>query len=228
MQGKSNEIPATQRLIKMLNIKGCVVVADALNCQKETAKAIISQEADYLLSVKDNHPTLHENILEYFQDAELQGTMHKHFSLEKSRERIEKRTAYVSNDVDWLKFNHNWAELCCFGAIHKVTTTSKTTSSEWHYYISSKEMTPENLLLHARNEWSVETMHWLLDVHFNEDSCRVQEEAVQKILNIIRKIVLNAIRNYQLQLPKKRACSHVMLDCLIDPLFIYTVCNCQN
>ena len=89
-------------------------------------------------------------------------------------------------------------------------------------------MTPENLLLHARNEWSVETMHWLLDVHFNEGSCRVREEAVQRILNIIRKIVLNAICNYQLQLPKKRACSHVMLDCLIDPLFIYTVCNCQN
>ena len=75
VQGKSNEIPATQRLIKMLNIKGCVVVADALNCQKETAKAIISQKADYLLSVKDNHPTLHEDILEYVQDAKLQGKM---------------------------------------------------------------------------------------------------------------------------------------------------------
>ena len=95
-----------------------------LKLSKETAKAIISQKADYLLSVKDNLPTLHEDILEYVQDAELQGTMHKHFSLEKSRERIEKLTAYVSNDVDWLKSNYNWAELCCFGAIHKVITTS--------------------------------------------------------------------------------------------------------
>jgi predicted transposase YbfD/YdcC len=74
-KGKSNEIPAVQRLIKMLKLKGCVVVADALNCQKETAKAILGQGADYLLSVKDNQPNLKKDIEDYVQDEDLRKSM---------------------------------------------------------------------------------------------------------------------------------------------------------
>ena len=220
VEGKSNEIPAVQRLIKMLKLKGCVVVADALNCQKDTAKAILDQGADYLLSVKDNQPNLKKDIEDYVQDDHLRKTMKTLTVREKNRERIEKRTAFVTDDVSWLDPEGNWTQLRCIGSINTQFTTKKGITNEWHYYISSKVLTAEELLNHARAEWSVETMHWLLDVHFNEDSCRVQDENVQQILNIVRKIVLNSMRIYRDNCCPKRTFSSLMLDCLVDPLFI--------
>jgi len=228
VSGKSNEIPATQRLIKMLKIKGCVVVADALNCQKATATAIIEQGADYLLSVKANHSNLKQDIEDFVQDEYLRATMETASTLEKNRERIEKRTAFVSSNIDWLSFKNDWDCLYCIGAINTKFTTKTSTSNEWHYYISSKALTPEELLKHARAEWSVESMHWLLDVHFGEDNCRIQNENAQKVLNMIRKIAINSIRFFRDKTSSKRPFSNIMLDCLIDPTFILDICSYQN
>jgi predicted transposase YbfD/YdcC len=228
VESKSNEIPAVQRLIKILNIKGFMVVADALNCQKDTAAAIIKKEADYLLSVKDNHPTMKQEIEEYVQDESLRVKMDTMTTSEKSRDRIEKRTAYTTSDIDWFADKDEWAKLACFGAIHTRFTTKKGTSNEWHYYISSKNLTAAELLRHARAEWSVETMHWLLDVRFGEDYCRIQNENIQKNLNIIRKIVINAMRVYKTATNSQRPFTNLMLDCLIDPSFIFQILNSQN
>jgi predicted transposase YbfD/YdcC len=228
VDGKSNEIPAVQRLIKMLKIKGCMVVADALNCQKDTVTAILEQGADYLLSVKDNQPNLKKDIEDYIQDEQLRKHMNTASTQEKSRERVEKRTAVVTNDIDWLDPEGVWEGLCCIGAINTQFTTKTGTSNEWHYYISSKVLTAEELLKHARAEWSVETMHWLLDVHFGEDFCRVQDENVQMVLNIIRKIVLNALREFKEKTKSKRAFTSLMLDCLIEPAIILKIVNEQN
>lgn len=222
---KSNEIPATQRLIKTLKLKGSVVVADALNCQKDTATAIITQKADYLLSVKDNQPTLKRDIEDFVQDADLQKNMETAFTKEKNRGRIEKRTGFVSHDVKWLKKDHDWEKLVCFGAIHSEFESKNGKSSEWHYFISSKLLTPEELLKHARAEWSVETMHWLLDVHFKEDECRVQEESVQKVLNMLRKVVINHLRRYKEVTGTKSAFTHIMMDCSIDIGHIQDICG---
>jgi len=220
VDGKSNEIPAVQRLIKMLKLKGCVVVADALNCQKDTAKAILEQDADYLLNVKDNQPTLKKDIEDYVREERLRKSMETLSVREKNRERVEKRTAFVTTDISWLDPEKNWAGLCCIGAINTQFTTKAGTSNEWHYYISSKPLSAEELLKRSRAEWSVETMHWLLDVHFSEDSCRIQDENAQQILNIIRKIVLNSLRVYRDKFCPKRSFSSLMLDCLVDPTFI--------
>ena len=214
---KSNEIPAVRVLIKLLNIKGCLVVADALNCQKETAKEIVVSEADYLLSVKDNQKNLKQDIEDYVWDNKLRQTMDKKTTCEKNRGRIEKRTAYVIDDINWLYGKDEWANLACIGAINTQTTTSKGTTNEWHYYISSRNLTAENLLNHVRLEWSVESMHWLLDVHFCEDFCRVEDKNIQQTLNIIRKIVLNSIKIYKKENNINRSLSNIMLDCLIDP-----------
>ena len=84
-------------------------------------------------------------------------------------------------------------------------------------YISSRSLTAAELLKHARLEWSVETMHWLLDVHFGEDFCRVEDKHVQQSLNIIRKIVLNSIRVYKENTGDKHPFSKLMFDCLLEP-----------
>ena len=100
VESKSNEIPAVQRLIKILDIKGFMVVADALNCQKDTAAAVIEKEADYLLSVKDNHPTMKQEIEDYVQNEGLRETMDTASTNEKNRDRIERRIAYTTSDIE--------------------------------------------------------------------------------------------------------------------------------
>jgi len=215
VKDKSNEIPAMRELLEMLEINGCLVVADALHCQKETAKAIIEKKADYLLNVKDNQGALKQDIEEYVQDDFLRKTMDTYTTCEKNSGRVERRTAYTSCDTGWLP-DKEWAGLNCIGAVNTQFTTKKGTTNEWHYYISSRKLTAEELLKRARLEWSVETMHWLLDVHFHEDFCRVEDRNVQQNLNMIRKIALNSIRDYKEKTGLKSAISKIMLGCLID------------
>jgi predicted transposase YbfD/YdcC len=222
---KSNEIPAVRELIELLNIEGCMVVADALNCQKETAKAIIKAKADYLLDVKDNHATLKEDIEDYIQDDDLRKTMDTAETFEKNRERLERRTAFVASDIEWLHNKKEWEKLTCIGAINTRFTTEKGTSNEWHYYISSRQLTAEQLLKYARSEWSVETMHWLLDVHFAEDFCRVEDKDVQQNLNIIHKMVLNSIKLHKEKNCIKQSFSKIMFDCLLEPNNILAFSN---
>ena len=225
--GKSNEIPAVRELLGELKINGCIVVADALNCQKQTAKAVVERKADYLLCVKDNQQTLKQDIEDYVQDATLQDSMDKEVRTEKSRNRIEKRTAFVTNDIGWIFWKEEWEGLKCIGAIHTEFEVKGRKTSEWHYYISSRELTAGELLHHARMEWSVECMHWLLDVHFGEDFCRVEDKNVQQNLNMLRKFAINIIKRYKERSKSKRAISKIMLDCLLDPSFIGNVI-CEN
>lgn len=214
---KSNEIPAVQELLKTLNIKGKTVVADALNCQKETAEIIVNQGSDYLLSVKDNQPSLKKDIEDYIQDKVLQNEMDCEKKTEKNHGRVETRTAYVTSDIDWLEQKTEWKQLVCIGAIHTEFRSKKGESSEWHYYISSRELTAKELLHHARMEWAVESMHWLLDVHFEEDWCRVEDRTVQQNLNVFRKSAINLIKLFKSNTLSKKPISQIMLDCLLNP-----------
>jgi predicted transposase YbfD/YdcC len=223
VRDKSNEIPAVQELLELLDIAGCLVVADALNCQKDTAKVIVAGQADYLLSVKDNQPTLKRDIEDYVQDVSLRKTMDSFERTEKNRGRLERRTAYVTEDIDWLCGGKQWEGLACIGAVRTRFTGKQGSRENWHYYISSRKLTADELLKHARLEWSVESMHWLLDVHFAEDFCRVEDENVQQNLNIIRKIALNNVRLFKDKKNNKRPLSKIMFDCLLEPSFLLSV-----
>ena len=102
-----------------------MVVADALNCQKETANIIIEQEANYLLCVKDNLPNLKENIADFIQDITLPNTMRITSKNRKNYRRIEKRTAYITDKIEWLEQRAEWNHLCCIGTIHTEFETKK-------------------------------------------------------------------------------------------------------
>jgi predicted transposase YbfD/YdcC len=216
VEDKSNEIPAVRELIGILDISGCMIVADAMHCQKETAKAILGGKADYLLSAKDNRQTLKEEIEDYVQDEGLRKTMDSFSSIKKQGGRIERRVAYSTGDTEWLFGKEEWPGLVCVGAVNTQFTTKKGVTNEWHYYISSRGLTAEALLKHARLEWSVESMHWLLDMHFGEDFCRVEDKNVQENLNIVRKIALNSVKTYKENSKSKNALSRIMFDCLLD------------
>lgn len=223
VEGKSNEIPAIKELLEELEISGCVIVADALNCQKKTAKAVMDKGADYVLSAKDNQENLKKAIEDYVQDKKLQTRMDTVMKLEKNRGRIEKRTAFTTQDIGWMTEKAEWEGMSCIGAVHTEFERKGKKTSEWHYYISSRNLTAKELLHYARMEWSVETMHWLLDVDFEEDFCRIEDKNVQQNLNILRKLAINLIKRYKEKSALKRPLSKIMFDCLLDSSFILDV-----
>ena len=217
VESKSNEISAVQRLITELEISGCMVVADALNCQIQTAQAIIDAKADYLLSVKGNQKDLMDDIAAYVQDEKLRSKMDSITKTETGHGRVETRSAYTSDDVSWQPGGRNWPELKCIGAIHTRFETKKGVTQKWHYYISSKALSAQELLHHARTEWSVESMHWLLDVHFDEDRCRVQSKNIQRNLNMLHKMALNIIRIHKRETQSKLPLNGIMFRALMNP-----------
>jgi len=214
VEQKKNEIPAFRELLELLDISGAIVVADALNCQKKTAKAIVEKGGDYLLSVKKNQRLLFEDIDDYFKLEPKK--FDKCTKIEKNGNRIEKRTAWVYDDFEKTDEMKKWKDLCCIGVIRTEFDTKKGKTEELHYYISSAPLTPENLLKHARLEWGVESMHWLLDVHFNEDRCTARDRNTQLTLNILRKIVLNLLKEYKTKTGTQSPYSGIMADCLFD------------
>jgi predicted transposase YbfD/YdcC len=209
---KTGEITAFRELLDMLDVKGAVIVADALHCNVKSAQAVVSAEADYLFSVKDNTPTLKEDIELYVHEEHLDKVV----KVEKNGGRIEKRTAYATQDTDWLDGKEHWKNLTSIGAIHTEFEKDGKRSSEWHYYISSAKLDAQSLLRHARLEWSVESMHWLLDVHFREDKTLVWDMNVQKILNIMRKIALNLAKYYKQSTKSKHPISGILKRNLFD------------
>jgi len=226
---KSNEIPAVRQLIRMLDVKGSTIVADALHCQHETVNEILDAGADYVLSVKKNQSNLYEDIAEMidFKQADKCESnttpLEKETKIEKGHGRIDKRTALVTHEVEWLMDRGNWTGVQTIGAI--------ITPSEIRLYISSRKLTPAELLNFTRKEWSVESMHWQLDVIFNEDRATLHEANSQKTLNILRKTVLNVLRifrdNYYPKLNMvdiSRKCLHDS-DVLIDVLRKFYNCH---
>ena len=122
----------------------------------------------------------------------------------------------MCHEIDWLDGHEDWKNLSCIGAIHREFEKTGKKSSEWHYYISSKPLTAKELLFHARLEWGVEAMHWLLDVHFAEDKTRVWDMNVQKLLNIMRKISLNLAKEYKAKTQSPQPMSGILKRNLFD------------
>ena len=216
VEGKSNEIPAVRELLKELDVRGCVVVADALNCQEETAKEILKGGADYLLCVKGNQKNTRQPIAEYLRDESHQAEIDTVTREEKNRGRREKRTAYATTNVAWFP-GKKWPELAFVGAIHREFEYGNKKTDEWHYYISSRKLTAQELLHRSRMEWSVESMHWILDVQFDEDNCRVEDDHVQRNLNILRKLAINLVKLFKEKERLKKPLSHIMFDSLLEP-----------
>ncbi|MCL1919448.1 MAG: ISAs1 family transposase [Peptococcaceae bacterium] len=190
---RTDEITAVRELLELLDIKGTIVVADALHCHKKTAESVLLADADYLFVVKDNQPSLKDDLELFFSQPP--GLLESHATVEKNGGRLECRNAYVSHAVG--NIGENWANLRSIGAIRRHFEKGETITSEWHYYISSAPLTAEQLLHHARAEWQIESMHWILDVHFREDKTGIGNMNTQKTMNILRKITLNLLREFK-------------------------------
>lgn len=200
---KSNEIPAVPELLKSLTLAGCIVTLDAMHCQKETAKAIIEQNADYVLSAKGNQRTLQNHLSKQFEEAldkveerMAEGTLDYFETQETGHGREEIRRAWSSSEVGQWKGEKDWPNLASIGMIERERTLKGKMSYECAYFISSLEMDAEKLANAVRGHWGIENqVHWVLDVAFNEDQSRIRLENGAENFSILRKIALNLLRS---------------------------------
>jgi predicted transposase YbfD/YdcC len=210
---KSNEITAIPELLKLLDINGCIVTTDAMGCQKEIAETIVDKNSDYVLAVKGNQKLFYDEIKEYFDDAVQTGFKDISYSctrsFDKGHGRRDTREYYVTEDIDWLSTRKEWKNLKSIGlAIRKSEQKGKITV-EKRYYISSLPANAVKFSNAVRKHWGVESMHWVLDVVFDEDSNRTRKEHSPENLTLLRKFALNILRNIETEKtmsgPRKRA-----------------------
>lgn len=188
---KSNEITAIPVLLQALAIKGCLVSIDAMGCQKDIAGTIVSCGADYLLAVKNNQPTLRAAIEDAFADVPVQGFEHT----ERSHGRTVLQHAQVIAHTGHVDTT-SWPGCQCMGRIVSLRITGNNRQVlETRYYISSAALDHQALYAAARNHWRIENnLHWSLDVLFREDASKVCKDNGPQNLALIRKIILNLVR----------------------------------
>ena len=190
---KSNEITAVPKLLEMLRLKGTIVTADALNCQRAIAQQIVDQGGDYALALKGNQGTLHDDVVLYLDDPASKTIAAKPV-VEGDHGRIETRTATVSTDIAWLIKDHQWPGLAAVGKVERLRETAGKTTSETAYYLLSAPLTPERFNEVVRSHWGVENrLHWRLDVVMNEDQTGPVWETSHN-LAVLRHMALNVMQ----------------------------------
>jgi predicted transposase YbfD/YdcC len=197
---KSNEIPEVPRLLEMLAITGCIVTADAMNCQKQTVQQVIDQDADYVLDVKGNQGRLCAAVQELFEYAREQGyeDCDYHQTVDKGHGRIETRECWAISDPDYLGYLPDldqWAGLSSIAMIRSERRQGGEATVKWRYFISSLESDAQLILNAVRTHWEIENqVHWVLDVVFGEDDSRIRKGQAPQNFAVIRHIALNLLR----------------------------------
>lgn len=207
VEAKENEIVAIPRLLRLLDLSGATLTIDAMGCQTAIAAAIVEEGGHYVLQVKGNHPTLHSQIAGFFADASREQRamddpapqVHEAVETDSGHGRIEVRRCSLSHDLSWIEGAANWAGL---NAISKVERTreNKATgecSHEVSYYlVSNPEVRADQLNTLIRAHWAIEnSLHWTLDMTFNEDRSPVRKGNAAENLALIRRVALNLLRS---------------------------------
>lgn len=197
---KSNEITAIPELVKLLQLKGCLVTIDAMGCQRDIAQTLVDAGADYLLAVKGNQEMLCEDVEQEFKEAQADQFAHMdclyHETLDKGHGRIEKRQYWYTQDVGGLGTLERWPKLMAMVMCRATRTVKGETSTEDRYFITSNTgHDMEKIAAAIRAHWQVEnSLHWILDVAFYEDQCRIRMGYAAENLATVRKMALNVLK----------------------------------
>jgi len=204
---KSNEITALPELLRALELAGCIVTVDAMGKQKKIAQEIIEADADYVLALKGNHETVHEEV-KSFLDATLVEKQSKplrpsvaatklavHETVEKDHGRIETRRYYQSAALDWFADRAKWAGLQTVGMVEAIREIGAHRTAERRYYLSSLPLGVQTFARAVRGHWGVENkLHWVLDVQMREDQSRARAGYAAENLATLRRLALNLLK----------------------------------
>jgi len=199
---KSNEISAIPELLELLRIKGCIVTLDALGYQKQIAQKIRDKQADYVLAVKDNQRQLHQDIAQWFAYADqiaFEGLDHDHCrTVNKGHGRIEIRQCWAIRDplaFEYIRQYEGWADISAIVRVQRERRIAGKVERKTAYYISSLAASAKTLLHATRQHWSIEnSLHWVMDVTFQEDQMRTRKGDSAQNLIALRNIALNILK----------------------------------
>jgi len=198
VQDKSNEITAIPALLELLDIAGCIVTLDAMGTQKTIAAQIQQAHADYILSLKANHPTLFAQVDTWFKTVQMAATLptpteHK---TEAGHHRIETRTVWTIplHQLPPLHQAHEWIGLQTIVIVERTRRLWNKTTHEIQFYLSSLPSESPRIAAAIRQHWGIEnSLHWVLDVSFAEDDCRVRSMHAPHNLALLRRFALNSL-----------------------------------
>jgi predicted transposase YbfD/YdcC len=199
---KSNEIKAIPELLSLLAISGCIVTVDSMGCQVEVAQTCVDQEADYVLALKENQPHMFEDVARLFADLQAsQMTAYSYDyaeSFDNTHGRGEKRqcwTIFEPEVLKQLRGANRWPQLACVTCVRREYLDGQVRKREDRYFLSSLPGKAKSLLWAVRSHWSVENnLHWVLDIAFDEDNCRVRKDNGPQNFTVLRHIALNLLK----------------------------------
>lgn len=197
---KESEIIAARSLLGLLDLQGALVTGDALHCQGGTAKLIQERGGDWLFTLKANRPVQHSEAAAWFADPHARPEP-EHTTTDADHGRIEVRRHVVSHDVGWMLSDRRHPDeamlpgLGMIGMVEATVTRDGKTSTERRYYLSSARMPATRFAAAVRAHWRIEnSLHWVLDVAFDEDRARNRRDHGPENLATLRKLALNLLR----------------------------------
>jgi predicted transposase YbfD/YdcC len=220
----SNEITALPALLKVVDIAGCDLTADALHCQTDFADAIVRAQADYTVAVKANQKTLYNDIIATFTALRTQPDtkLATYETIEKDHGRIETRRYTTTADISRLTTRDAWNGLQSIGMVETERQIGTTSEQDTRYYISSREANVQAFATRVRGHWQIENcLHWRLDVIMNEDHAHIRVNHGPENMAVLRHIALNLLtheRSLKVGTQAKRlraACSNTYLEKVI-------------
>ena len=199
VEAKDNECAAILAILDRLSVKGALVTIDAIATTPAIATAITAKGGDYILALKRNQPTLHNEVTTYFADPATTGLLSVE-AIDKDHGRIETRTTTVSHDVGWMSGDRRHPGEHRFpGLASLIRTTTQVerngrTTQETRYFISSALLTPQRAAEAIRSHWGIESLHWVLDVIFKEDQSRLRRGHGATNMALVRRLAFNIVR----------------------------------